>query len=98
MVVAENLDEFGESNMTHFIVMTSSASMPSSCWGRYRNVAIVEVDKGYEPPSIDSRNKRIHSIQHFGPKFVGYTDRCAYNRTLHKAEAEVAELNSEENV
>ena len=80
--------------MTHFIVMTSSASMPASCRGRYRNVAIVEVDKGYEPPAIDGRNKRIHSIQHFGPQNVGITDRCAYYRTLHKAEAEVAELNA----
>ena len=27
-----------------FIVMTASARMPSSCWGHYRRVAVIEMD------------------------------------------------------
>ena len=77
-----------------YIVMTSSAKMPSTCKGQYRNVAIVEVEEGYTPPSIDKRNKRIYSIRHFGVQFVGKTSRCAYEKTLAYAREEVLELNS----
>lgn len=78
-----------------FQVMTSTAKMPTSCWGRYRNVAIVEtVDNTY--PSMISERARgvIRIVKHYGPHHVGATDRSAYQRALKEAQEAAAALNA----
>ena len=76
-----------------YIVMTSSAHMPTSCKGRYRNVAVVEVEDGIYPKMISTHAKGVRSIvRHFGPQNCGTTDKCAYRRTLVEAAALVESL------
>lgn len=82
-----------------WIVMTSSAAMPSSCKGHYRNVALVELKCSWDypehnrPSRIDSRDRKIARVRHWGAHNVGKTDRCAYKRTLARAERLAQELN-----
>lgn len=73
--------------MGHYIVMTSAAKMPQCCWGRYRNVAVVEVeDINVRPTMISMRALNvIRIVKHFGPQSVGKTKACAYERTLVEA-------------
>ncbi len=71
---------------TEFIVMDSSAKMPSSCWGRYRRVALVEVIKGQRPARLGSSNKSIVKIHELWDKLhEGKTEACAYNKALREA-------------
>lgn len=64
--------------------MTSSAAMPASCKGTYRNVAVVELKSSWDypewkrPTRIDARDRRIAQIRHWGAKHVGKTFRCEY--------------------
>jgi len=81
-----------------FIVMTSSANMPSRCWGIYRNVAVVKLEAGFQgrPAMISSRAIGVEEIVHFyGPCNVGKTSRCAYQRMLAAAQQEADKLNAE---
>jgi hypothetical protein len=82
---------------THFIVQTSSAKMPQNCWGTYRNVAVLEVEEGLEWVSMISDRARgcKRVVLRYGPQHVGSTDRCAYERTLKRAEEYAARLNAE---
>lgn len=86
-------------NSVH-IVMTSSAKMPSSCWGRYGNVAVVEVDPdalppGRAKPSMISTHARgvIQILWHSGPRNIGKTSKCAFERAVAHAEAMAKQLN-----
>lgn len=82
--------------MPKWHVMTSSAKMPNNCWGSYRNVALVLVADGAEPPAIISRNaKQVLKLEHLGHHFDGKTDRCAYARTLVWAAQEADRRNKE---
>lgn len=74
---------------THYIVMSSWAKMPTSCWGRYRRVALLEVEEGYDLVSmISERAKGVVRIIktwercHYGR---GKSGRCAYSRAWHEA-------------
>ena len=79
---------------TEFIVMTSSAKMPANCWGRYRNVALVEVEAGTWPKMISAHARGVvRIVEHYGPQFVGKTQRCAYMRVYEEAAARAEELN-----
>jgi hypothetical protein len=82
-----------------YIVMTAAAHMPSSCRGRYRRVAVVEVmsydlNHGNAPKRIDARDRRIYRIIDLGKHNVGKTDRCAYARTLKHAHELAHRLNN----
>jgi hypothetical protein len=83
-----------------WIVMTASAHMPSSCMGRYRKIALVELmcswdfNAGTLPQMIDERSKKIHRVVQMGNHNVGKTAKCAYHRTLAEAERRVQELNN----
>ena len=71
-----------------FIVMTASASMPASCWGTYRRVAVVELEDGFDsrPEMISERAKGVKEIVQTWEKCnVGKTWRCAYNRAVTEA-------------
>lgn len=74
-----------------WIVMTSAAKMPSSCWGRYRNVALVKLSQeytshGYRPKMISECAEGVVYVQHMGHHSVGKTARSAYARALADAE------------
>ena len=79
-----------------FIVMSSSAHMPNSCWGIYRNVAIVEIEPGFgeRPSMISDRARGVRRVvRHFGPQNVGKTSRCAFARTFAAAQQMADEMN-----
>lgn len=74
---------------THYIVMSSWAKMPTSCWGRYRRVALLEVEKEYDLVSMISERARgvVRIIKtwekcHYGR---GGSGRCAYSRACTEA-------------
>jgi len=78
---------------TEYIIMTASAHMPNSCWGIYRRVALVEVEKGVEPKMISERARGVVRIVRTWENLnVGTTDKCAYRRALAEAKTELAEL------
>lgn len=81
--------------MSHFIVQTSSAHMPNSCWGIYRNVAVLEVENGLKSVAMISKRARgcVRVVKHFGPQNVGKTDKCGYRRTLKEAQELADRLN-----
>lgn len=82
-----------------WIVMTSSAHMPSSCKGRYRKVALVQLNQHYtannlRPKMISSHARGVLRVGQTGNYSVGKTARCAYQRALVAAEQRAIELNS----
>ncbi len=74
---------------THFIIQTASAQMPSSCWGTYRRVAVLEVASNVRRASMISRRARdvVRVIDTWEKLNVGTTKRCAYSQALADAEA-----------
>jgi hypothetical protein len=83
-----------------WIVMTSSAAMPSSCKGTYRNVALVQLTQeyaanGWEPKMISSRARGVLRIGQIWTRLsVGKSLRAAYNARLDWAEKEAVKLNN----
>ena len=82
-----------------WIVMTSSAKMPNNCWGKYRNVALVQLDQHYTarnwtPKMISTHARGVLSVRHMGHHFDGQTDRCAYVRAYHLAQQRADALNN----
>ena len=72
---------------TEFVVMSSCAHMPNSCWGTYRRVALVEVVAGAKPKMISDRARGVvRVVQTWERLSVGSTARCAYRRALAEAE------------
>lgn len=81
--------------MSTYIIQTAAA-MPSSCWGRYRRVAVLEVEDGVERVSMISPRARgcIRVVATWERRHVGSTSRCAYERALVAAAELVTELAS----
>ena len=78
-----------------YIVMTAAACMPSSCWGTYRRVAVIETNGVDMPKQINYRHKAVVSIVDTWEKLnVGSTARCAYQRALVEARYIARELNA----
>ena len=77
----------------NWIVMTAAARMPSSCWGRYRRIALVKITDqmaacGGRPAMISERAHGVIEVRETWEKLsVGTTARCAYRRALAEAEA-----------
>ena len=81
-----------------FVVMQAAACMPNSCWGRYRKVAVVEIEDGFKgrPKMISRRAKGVARVVALWDKqSVGKTARCAFQKALAAAEALCARLNAE---
>jgi len=84
--------------------MTSSAKMPSSCKGRYRNVAVVQLSQEYtakniRPAMISDRARGVlRVVWHSGPQNEGKTERCGYQRALRAAEQYAFDLNNSRSV
>lgn len=74
--------------MSRFIIMTSTAKMPSSVRSPYRNVAVVETDlpEGEEPKMISTRARGVIRIVEMWERCnVGTSDRSAYAVALKSA-------------
>jgi hypothetical protein len=78
---------------TEFIVQTAAASMPSSCWGRYGRVAVLEVVKGTKPRMISARARGVVRIVSLRDKLHCGGSRSAFEVALRRARAEADELN-----
>ena len=89
-----------------FLVMESCEKMPSQCWGRYRRVAVVEVDpavlaaEGRDVPHrIDERARGLVRIVDQWRK-CGYGriggPRSGYGRAMAEAQDLAARLNAGE--
>jgi len=85
---------------TYFEVLTSTAKMPTSCWGYYSNVAIVEVDKDQfdegqtKPRMISTHAKGIVSIVHYEGKLHHGGERSAFVLARKKAVELCGKLNT----
>lgn len=94
--MAEQMIGTGTTGGTEYVVRSAAARMPSSCWGTYRRVAVLEVVRGYQPPRIDARCAGVVEITAtWERRHVGGTSRCAYARALAEAEVMAARLNAE---
>ena len=83
--------------MGKYIVISSSAKMPSSCRGRYRRVGVVELEPGVEgpPTMLSSRSRQVKPVVETWERLnVGTTERCAYQRALREADALAHQLNT----
>lgn len=80
--------------MNKFIIKVSSAKMPSSCWGRYVHVAVIETDGRDAVSMISERAAGVVRIVHYSSNcHVGSTPRSASGRAIAHAEALALELN-----
>lgn len=81
-----------------FIVVERAARMPSSCWGRYVRIGVVEVEPGFEgePKMLSDRARGVKRVVETWERLnVGKTERCAAARARREAEALADQLNSE---
>jgi hypothetical protein len=85
-------------NIPRYMVMTSSARMPSFCWGRYGNVAVVETVPGQGWPKMISTHARAvkRIISYEGRLHEGKPHgRSAFWVAVRRAEALVARLEAD---
>lgn len=80
---------------TEFVVKVSAACMPSSCWGRYVRVAVLEVEAGARPRMISERARGVvRIVRVWSPCHVGKTRRSASAVAIREAEELAQELNN----
>lgn len=81
--------------MARYIVKTAAACMPTTCWGTYRRVAVLEVEDRVEDVAMISERARgcVRVVETWERLNVGTTERCAYARALREAEALCDRLN-----
>lgn len=83
---------------SRFVVRISSARMPSSCWGRYEHVAVMEVDWSVKSVhAIDDRPSYVRRIvRYWGRQYVGKTKRSAASIAYEQAKSLAERLNKKE--
>lgn len=82
---------------THFIVQCARASMPASCYGVYRRVAVLEVDEGWSWVSmISERARGCRRVVRTWERLHASGVDTAYSRAMAKAEALADRLNGKE--
>jgi hypothetical protein len=85
--------------MAMHVVMTSSAK-PKGRFGRYGNVAVVQLNqeytaKNWRPKMISEHAKGVlRIVRHYGRRSMGKTERCDYAMTLKAAEELAYRLNN----
>lgn len=68
---------------TELVIRVSAACMPRRCWGRYVNVALLEVEPGVRPTAIDTRRRGVlRIIERIDRCNVGSTPRAASARAI----------------
>jgi hypothetical protein len=90
--------EYGEA-----IVMSASCTPAANCWGRYKRVAVVIVDRdvlrelGREFPTMISKNAKgaVRIVRTWENQNVGATANCAYRRALIEAQELADKINDE---
>ena len=85
-----------------YLIVTRTAAMPASCWGRYRRVAVMWSPDGSEPKQVRDYGGRPHGDPRF-PYIVATWERLhlggpnsAYVKALGEAQATIAALNGPE--
>jgi hypothetical protein len=84
--------------MTRYIVMHACAPMPTSCWGEYRRVAVVELEPGFDgrPKFIGEHARGVARVVKTWEKMhVGSTSRCAFQKALSSAKEMADRMNAE---
>lgn len=78
----------------HYIIQCASAQMPSTCWGRYRRIAVLEVEPGIDRVSMISERARgcIRVVRTWERLHCGKTERDAYSRAWREAEQLIEQL------
>ena len=82
--------------MVKYVIKVSSAKMPSSCWGKYQHVAVMEMeDDAPYPKMISKRAKGCVRVVKLWPKrFLGISEKCAANVAKYAAEELIRQLNA----
>ena len=80
---------------TRFMVRVSSAHMPNSCWGRYENIAVLEVTSPIGTDHHIRETSECRIVHFWGKCNVGKTDRCAASKAYTAAVAMRSTLESE---
>lgn len=81
--------------MSKYIVMSSCAKMPTTCMGRYRRVAVLEIEDDAVPKMISARARGVIRVVETWERLnVGVTERCAYQRALLAAQCMANRLTS----
>lgn len=81
-----------------YLIQTSKAKMPGTCWGTYYNVAILEVDSilRRSVSMISNRARGVVEVyRHLGHHHVSKTTRDAYSRALREADSILDRLEAE---
>lgn len=82
---------------TEYVIKVSGAAMPSSCWGIYRRIAVIEVEKGVSPKMISDRARGVvRIVETWEDLHLGQTRRCAVARAMLDAIALANSLNGDE--
>ena len=72
---------------TKLIIKISQEKMPSSCWGKYGRVAIMEMEADAPFPAMISPRAsgcvKIHKV--WNKLFWGTSERCALRRAVEAA-------------
>ena len=67
-------------------IVSSASKMPSTCWGRYRHAALVEVADGHEATEIVMISERANAInaiiEETRDLHAGGTPRSAFSKAL----------------
>jgi len=73
--------------MANFITISKAARMPSSCWGAYRRIAVIEVDDGVVDVKMISERARgvLRVVRTWERLHVGTSGRCAFRRAMAEA-------------
>lgn len=78
-----------------YVVMTAAAQMPSSCWGRYGKVAVVQTRGFALPAMISERSAEVVRIVELWDRCSMGGPRSAYARALVEARELCDRLNSQ---
>lgn len=79
-----------------FAIVSSSAKMPSSCWGKYCWVGVVRLAEGFRGSDVRAISDRTRTVEEVlwgsGGVSVGRTERCAFARAVAEAREVMQEL------
>jgi len=85
-----------------YLIKTSSAQMPQSCWGHYRRIGLLEIEDGYalgDVHEISTRPRAVKRVIQTWEKLnLGSTERCAYRRALEEAMNVLRDMTGEDDL
>lgn len=80
---------------TEYVVKASRAKMPATCWGTYRRVAVLEVERGTKPRMISARARGVVRVVRTWERCADRGTNTAFARALREARELAAALNAE---